>query len=143
MSILISIFHDLKVLGKSQQLSHKTVYSVKKSHNFEEKGQLWDPVSNLSLHLSSGRAKSAPSYKVVRWSDDEELLMTSRSTKALTSKIHQQWQPENHDLNSGVFVRGQSKAEAPPSLDTWLTFGGSAIAGETPGGIIDAFAREF
>nr|XP_022317174.1 uncharacterized protein LOC111120617 [Crassostrea virginica]XP_022317175.1 uncharacterized protein LOC111120617 [Crassostrea virginica]XP_022317176.1 uncharacterized protein LOC111120617 [Crassostrea virginica] len=87
------------------------------------------------------RAKSAPSCKVVRWSDDQELLMTSRSTKALTSKIHQQWQPENHDLSSGVFVRGQSKSEAPPSLDTWLTFGGSAIAGETPGGIIDAFAQ--
>ncbi|XP_061175384.1 uncharacterized protein LOC133184354 [Saccostrea echinata] len=89
----------------------------------------------------NGRAKSAPSYKVVRWSDDHDLLMTSRSTKALTSEIHQQWQPENHDLSSGVFVRGQSKAEAPNSLDTWLTFGGSAIAGETPGGIIDAFAQ--
>lgn len=97
--------------------------------------------SNTRKPKINGRAKSAPSYKVVRWSDDEELLMTSRSTKALTSKIHQQWQPENHDLNSGVFVRGQSKAEAPPSLDTWLTFGGSAIAGETPGGIIDAFAQ--
>lgn len=98
---------------------------------------------HLISSLISGRAKSAPSGKVVRWSDDEDLLMTSRSTKVLTSKIHQQWQPENHDLNSGVFVRGQSKADTPPSLDSWLTFGGSAVAGDNPGGIIDAFARKF
>lgn len=64
-------------------------------------------------------------------------MLSSRVGKDLTQKIHEQWEADKHDLNQGVFVRGQSK-EGVPSLDSWLMFGGTPAEGST--GIVDAFA---
>ncbi|KAK7484104.1 hypothetical protein BaRGS_00024716, partial [Batillaria attramentaria] len=70
---------------------------------------------------------------------DEDLLETRRSQNELTNQIHAHWRPENANLNQGHFMRGQKRPDdVPPTLDAWLTFGGTA--GET-GGVVDAFAN--
>lgn len=82
------------------------------------------------------RPKTAGAIHKSTAKGNNPLLMSNQVTKSLTQKIHEQWDPENHDLNQGTFVRGQSKEG--PSLDSWLMFGGTPAEGST--GIVDAFA---
>ena len=89
----------------------------------------------LNIEFIGAVQKSAPTRQ-----NNDPLLTSSKVNKGLTQKIHEQWNPEHHDLNQGVFVRGQSK-EGAPSLDSWLMFGGTPAEGST--GIVDAFACKF
>lgn len=100
-------------------------------------------------HSSTRRPKTTGSHKKVSFLSQDlsikrntnaEYLETSREHKKLTEKIHEHWEPGNHDLNTGTFVRGQQKPDAPPSLEAgWLTFGG--VNSEETSGVIDAFAQ--
>ncbi|XP_060075906.1 uncharacterized protein LOC132555578 [Ylistrum balloti] len=100
-------------------------------------------------HSSTRRPKTTGNLKKVSFlshdlsinqNTNAEYLETSREHKKLTDKIHEHWDPGNHDLNTGTFVRGQQKPDAPPSLEAgWLTFGG--VNSEEASGVIDAFAQ--
>ncbi|XP_071152606.1 uncharacterized protein [Mytilus edulis] len=90
------------------------------------------PRSNLRPKTAGAVQKSEDRKK-----KNDPLLVSSRQTKELTQKIHEHWEPDHHNLNQGVFVRGQSK-EGPTSFDSWLMFGGTPAEGST--GIVDAFA---
>lgn len=69
---------------------------------------------------------------------DPELVKRHEEYRETTTKIHEQWLPENHDIQDGIYKRGDASArlEAPTS---WLIFGGGEEE-ETASGVIDAFA---
>ncbi|XP_052255946.1 uncharacterized protein LOC127861481 isoform X2 [Dreissena polymorpha] len=102
--------------------------------------------SSIQLSTSNKRPKTTGNIKSTKSShenfmivhSDRELLETRRSYQSLTNKIHQHWEPENHDLNTGTYQRGK-KPPGIPSVDSWLTFSGSQ-ANES-NGVVDAFAE--
>lgn len=94
----------------------------------KQRPQTTDGVQN-SLKVSKD------SFMLVR--ADRELFEKKKSYRSITRKIHQQWEPENHDLNTGTFQRGK-KPPGVPTIDSWLTFSGSQA--EDAEGIVDAFA---
>ena len=73
--------------------------------------------------------------------NNTDIIETRRSYKNLTNRIHEQWEPSNHDLNTGIYQRGKKTPDPNASVDSWLTFSGSQT--EEAEGIVDAFAGKY
>ena len=94
---------------------------------------------NVFTYISTGGANTTSrsgGFLLVK--ADSDLSESRRSYRNLTNKIHEHWDPENHNLNTGVFVRGKQQIGRNTKQDAWLTFSGSQS--EDAQGIIDAFA---
>ena len=71
---------------------------------------------------------------------DQEELESSWFLHTINQQVQEQWEPENHALDEGKFVRG--KKEGTSSLDPktgnqWLVFGGGTR--DRCAGVVDAF----
>ena len=96
-------------------------------------------VMSSTGHINKNNKKNRPpSGKFLLIRNNAEIIETQRSYRDLTNKIHEQWEPSNHDLNTGVYQRGKKQPDINASVDSWLTFSGSQA--EDAEGIVDAFA---
>ena len=95
-------------------------------------------VSSTGHINKSNRKNRPPSGKFLLIRNNAEIIETKRSYRDLTNKIHKQWEPSNHDLNTGIYQRGKKQPDINASVDSWLTFSGSQA--DDAEGIVDAFA---
>ena len=109
-----------------------------------EVAQLWnfdDAVPSTGHINKSNKRNRPPSGKFLLIRNNAEIIETQRSYRDLTNKIHEQWEPSNHDLNTGIYQRGKKQPDINASVDSWLTFSGSQA--EDAEGIVDAFAGRY
>ena len=128
----VSPVHRLKqsTLGDSQALKIFVLNGRKKIKQFS------DVPHSGRLNKNKKNRPSSGHFLLIK--NNTDIIETRRSYKNLTNRIHEQWEPSNHDLNTGIYQRGKKTPDPNASVDSWLTFSGSQT--EEAEGIVDAFA---